>query len=338
MRKFFFILSISFGILLIVNIGWGLISLYLLVANGIQFLLQGMNFFESISSSIYLKWILVSDGIWLAFALTYMVQHKQYKTNPKFHYLKNQPIENPEICFVIPAYNEDESIQSVVSDYKKQPFVKQVIVIDNHSSDKTADIAEKCGAKVLRKDTNKGYAHSYIMGLKEALKTNANIIATTEADGTFNAYDVQKMLPYLDNCDMVIGTRLVQVLTEKGNQISIIHVWGNYFLAKLIQAKYFSLRHMGIIELTDVGCMLRFFRRSSLEKFIDFLTPFNSDEPIGGDAFALHLTMLGIENDLKIVEIPVTFNKRTGKSKNESEKKIKGVIYGLKFLWFILVY
>ena len=47
--------------------------------------------------------------------------------------------------------------------------------------------------------------------------------------------------------------------------------------------------------------------------------------------------MLAIENDLKIVEIPLTFRKRgVGESKSEVTKKSKGFVYGMKFLWFIL--
>jgi len=144
------------------------------------------------------------------------------------------------------------------------------------------------------------------------------------------------MIPYLDNCDMVIGTRQNQIMTEKGNQNSVIHVWGNFILAKLIQIKYFNLQHMGIINLTDVGCLYRLMKRNALEKIIDELTYPNSDKAVGGIGIGLYLTMLGIEKDLKILEIPVTFNKRIGASKIESNKFPKAFKIGLSFLWLIL--
>lgn len=53
-------------------------------------------------------------------------------------------------------------------------------------------------------------------------------------------------------------------------------------------------------------------------------------------AFALHLTMAGIENDLRFVEVPITFNKRIGKSKTRSNERLMGIRIGLSFLWFIL--
>jgi glycosyltransferase involved in cell wall biosynthesis len=212
-------------------------------------------------------------------------------------------------------------------------------VIDNHSSDNTAKIAESCGAIVIRKNKNMGYAHSCVMGLKKSLETDANIIALTEADGTFAGIDLEKMVPYLENVDMVIGTREIQVLSEKGNQNKMFYVWGNFLLAKLIQIKFFSLQHMGVVSLTDVGCSYRCIRRESLDKIITQFTHSETGEvkvkPQSG-LFALFMTMMGIKNDLRVVEIPITFKKRIGISKTESDKKIKAIGYGLEFFWFIL--
>ena len=131
---------------------------------------------------------------------------------------------------MIAAYNEQDSIEQTVKDFIKHRYVESIIVVDNKSTDDTALLAEKCGAAVIRQDKNRGFAHSYAIGLKEALKTDANIVATAEADGTNNAYDLDKMIPYLSNCDMVIGTRQVQIFTQKGNQNSIMHVWGKLFV------------------------------------------------------------------------------------------------------------
>ena len=177
------------------------------------------------------------------------------------------------------------------------------------------------------------------MGFKESLKTDANIIVLTEADGTYNGYELERMASYLDNCDVVVGTRQAQILTEKGNQNSTMHVWGNYFVAKLLQIKYFSVRHLGIIQLTDVGCSYRCMQRSALEKIIDKITFPETDRVViksERGLFTLFLTMLAIENDLKILEIPITFKKRIGFSKMGSNKRIQGIKYGLNFIWFIL--
>ena len=328
--------AISFVVLFFINIGWLTSNLYLTIIGEIESFFKGTNPIENVYYSLYLKWILLIDGLWLLIALFFMIQRKNFKTDAELHYLSYKPILNPKICVVLPTYNEAEVIEDVIKNFQKNELVKHVVVIDNHSSDGTDNIAEKCGAKVIRKDRNMGFGHSYALGLKEGLKTDANIIVTLESDNSYNSYDIAKMLPYLDNCDMVIGTRQNQVLTQKGNQNSFLHVWGNFFLAKLVQIKYFSLLHTGIVNLTDVGCSFRFFRAEALEKIVDDLTYSGTDRAKAGIGVAIHLTMLGIQKDLRIIEIPITFNKRSGKSKIGSNRRIRRIKLGLIFLWLIL--
>ena len=336
MKKFFFVLAMTFGILLIANIAWIGVNIYMFLIHGIESVVTGETLIENIYLSLYLRWILLCDGIWIVACLCFGLGRKSYKTDPKLHYLQYSHIADPKICLIIPTFNEESSIEQVVKNFINQKFVNNVIVIDNNSSDKTIEIAEKAGAKIITKSENRGYSHSLVLGFKEALKTDCNIVAATEADGTFNAYDLDKMVPYLDNCDMIIGTRQNQVITEKGNQNSEIFVWGNYFLAKLIQIKYFNLRHVGIVNLTDVGCVYRVIKREGLEKIVEKLTYPKTDEPVGGVGIGLYLTMLGIENDLKTIEVPVTFNKRIGQSKISGLGTGHAIKVGLSFLWIIL--
>ncbi len=337
MQIVYFLLAISFGVLLLANLIWIISNIYMFVVNGIESIITGQTLIENIYYSKFLRWLILLDISWLVIGFAYVLKRKSYKTDSNLHYLQNTPIENHRICVIMPTFNEELSIKKVLEDFQNQKHVKQIIVIDNKSSDDTVKIARECGAKVIEKIENKGYSHSIVLGLNEALKTDANIITVTESDGTFNGYDLEKMIPYLNNCDMVVGSRQNQVISEKGNQNSGFFVWANFLLAKLIQIKYLSLDHMGIINLTDVGCVYRVIKRDALEKIIPKLTHPGSDRPVGGEGIGLYITMLSIENDLKIIEIPVTFNKRIGKSKLTGVGIGKTIKIGLKFLWLILV-
>ena len=340
MGKIFATLVLSFFVIFLINLIWALTNLYYFAVDGFQTLFVATTFVENVYFSMYLKWILLLDFIYLISVLIFMATRKNYKTDSELHHLIYDPIKDPKVCIVIPTYNEEKNIELVICDYKKQRNVNNIIVIDNHSSDKTVEIARSCGVQVVTKDSNRGFAHSCVAGMKEALKTDSNTVVFTECDGTFSGIDIEKMTPYLDNCDMVIGTRQIQVLTEKGNQNSILHVWGNYFLAKLMQLKYFSLLHLSVVELTDVGCMHRCIKKDMLEKIIDKFTRTNSDEVIIGNKsglFAILMTMIGIENNFRIVEIPITFKKRLGISKTQADKKINALRYGLDFFWCILM-
>lgn len=339
MGRLYSAFAITFTILLMINIVTFGLTLYAWVTGGLKEILQGETIGERISTSVYVKWIILADLVWIGFLLVFLFKRKHYKAEHQRYYLTSNPIETPKVCVIIPTYNEEVVVQEVVSAYKSQKFVDTVLVIDNCSTDRTVDLARQAGATVFTKTENKGYSHSCYVGLKESLGTGANIIVLTECDGTFDAGDVQRMIPYLANCDMVIGTRQIQVLSEKGNQNSMFYVWGNLFLAKLLQLKYFSLLHMGIVNVTDVGCSYRAIRRDSLERIIGKLDLPESQKIINnkkGWLFTIFLTMLGIRNDLKIVEIPIIFKKRKGVSKSEAQKRQKGIVYGLKFMWFII--
>ena len=332
MGKIFAGIFFSFFALLVIHIFFLVLHIFLWITEG---LVLGI-FVETIYFSVLLKWMILADIIWVSFVLGFALKRKKYKTEPQ-HYLSYEPIKHPIAAVIIPTFNEADNVEKVVKDYKMQPNVKYVYVIDNNSSDKTPDIAEKCGAVVIRKKINKGFGDSCVIGFNEVLKTDANIVALTECDGTFNAYDITKMIPYLDNCDMVVGTRIIQVLTEKGNQNGMFHTWGNFFIGKLIQLKYFSLLHMGVTSFTDVGCGYRCIRRDGLEKMIgqirnDYLNKIDED----GWMFNPYLNLCSVDNELKTVEIPITFNRRSGISKSGSDEKSKGFKLGLRMIWLIL--
>jgi glycosyltransferase involved in cell wall biosynthesis len=337
MGKFFAVIFLSFLFLLVIHIIFLGINVYLWTTEGLEALLQQRNVVETIYFSVLLKWLILADVVWLSFAVGSLLKRKKYKTGPEY-YLSYEPIKEPIVAVIIPTFNEAKNVEKVVKDYKSQPNVKYVFVVDNNSTDNTPDIAEKYGVTVIRKKINKGFGDSCVIGFNEVLKTDANVIVLTECDGTFNGYDITKMIPYLDNCDMVVGTRIIQVLTEKGNQNGMFNTWGNFFIGKLIQLKYFSLLHMGVTSFTDVGCAHRCIRRDGLEKMIEEIRNDNKNNiDKDGWMFLPYLNLLSIESELKTVEVPITFNKRSGISKSGANIKSKGIKLGLRIIWLILV-
>lgn len=322
--------------LVLVNLVWLGINVSIWAQHGIQYLLQGLNFVESIQYSIFLKWILLADGTWIIGVIIFAFSRKHYKTDVSLHYLKNDPIDVPSICVAIPAYNEEDVIGKVVSDFKQQKNVKYIFVIDNNSSDKTVQVAKEAGATVIENPENMGFAYSCVKGFETALKTDANIIALVEGDGTCSGKDLEKLVPFLDNSDMAVGTRQLQVLSEKGNQNKMIYVWANYYLAKLIQMKFFSLLHRGVVSFTDVGCIYRIIRKEALEKIIEKFFDKNTGKVIPGLEFTVFMPIIALQNDLRVVEVPITFKKRIGESKTGSNKFWKAAKLAFLYIWVIL--
>jgi glycosyltransferase involved in cell wall biosynthesis len=225
--------------------------------------------------------------------------------------------KNKKISIVIPAYNEEKSIKNVIKDFSK-PCVDEIIVIDNNSKDRTSQFAKEAGAKVI-KETMQGYGFALQKGMKEA---NGDIIILTESDCTFDGNDIYKFLSYIDDADMVLGTRLTKELMERGAKMDWFLTWGNLFLAKLIQLKFW-----GRVRLTDVGCTFRAINKKPLKKILGKFT-------VGGSHFSPEMIIRALESDLKTVEIPVHYNVRIGESKITSNK-FKSFKVGLKMLWLI---
>jgi len=339
MHKLFFSLIFSFVILFVLNITWVFLNLYLWINFGISEVLVDENemLFENIYYSSHVRWIILFDLTWIASLIIFLIRRKKFRTDINLHYLKNNPISAPKITVAIPTYNEERAIEKTVTEYLNQQFVEQVLIIDNNSTDDTVILAQKHGATVIQKDQNRGFGHSFLMGLEESIKTDSNIIVMTEADDTYDPNDIQKFLQYIAHCDLVTGSRQAQVLNEKDNQNGYIHTWGNYLLAKLIQFKFINLGLVGT-DLNEVGCGYLAIRKTALKQVIEKLKTRDTEKSPWNVGIRLYLLLLFLETDLKIIEVPVSFKKRIGESKIGSLNFSKAIKIGFSFLWIILRY
>ena len=118
-----------------------------------------------------------------------------------------------KVSVVIPAYNEEHSIGYVVRDFL--PAVDEVLVVDNSSEDRTAEVARQAGARVETVRL-KGYGDTIRHGLDCA---EGDILVVAEADYSFRARDLSKLLEYLKDADMVIGTRTTREMVEQGTNM-----------------------------------------------------------------------------------------------------------------------
>lgn len=113
------------------------------------------------------------------------------------------------LCAVLPAYNEELSIGSVV--LRTRQYVDRVIVVDDGSSDRTADIARLAGAEVIQLDNNTGKAYALLLGLRHARKTGCSIAVMLDADGQHDPSEIQRVasLVRIGKADLVIGSRFL---------------------------------------------------------------------------------------------------------------------------------
>ncbi len=115
---------------------------------------------------------------------------------------------------VIPAYNEEKTIGETVRG--ALPVADRVLVVDDGSSDRTAEIAANAGATVVRHPVNRGLGGALGTGIEGALRLGADAIVTMDADGQHRAEDAKAAFDRLaeGDVDFVIGSRMLE---GKGN-------------------------------------------------------------------------------------------------------------------------
>ena len=117
---------------------------------------------------------------------------------------------NQKIFIVIAAYNEEKRIKKVISNLKKQNY-KNIVVIDDGSSDKTYEIARKKKVYVLKHIINRGQGAALKTGIDFAIQKKADIIVTFDADGQFLVKEIKNVvMPILKNeADISLGSRFL---------------------------------------------------------------------------------------------------------------------------------
>ena len=132
----------------------------------------------------------------------------------------------------IPAFNEESHIESLVKSTKN--YVDSVIVCDDGSTDNTANVAKKAGAKVISHKTNRGYGAALISLFNYARENNAEVMITIDGDGQHDPEQIPLLLNTitLHNVDVVIGSRFLNQNTEapgyRQRGIKIITSAANY--------------------------------------------------------------------------------------------------------------
>ena len=113
----------------------------------------------------------------------------------------------PKIIAGMPAYNEGKYIGTLVLNTRQ--YVDEVIVVDDGSSDNTAEIARLAGADVIRHRKNKGYGAAIQSIIAEAKKRDPDILVVLDADDQHSPQEIPHLIKPIqqEGCDFVIGSR-----------------------------------------------------------------------------------------------------------------------------------
>jgi Glycosyl transferase family 2 len=228
-------------------------------------------------------------------------------------------LQRARVHVALTCYNDQLSIGASVREFKESPVVSKVIVVDNNSRDRSREVAEEAGAHAVVLEVRPGYGSCCMRALHEGASGDADVVVLCEGDMTFTARDVPKLLAYLENCDLVLGTRATQELRDRGTQMDWLINPFNQIVAKLHQFRFFGTR------LTDVGCTYRAMRVDAYRRLAPKLA-------VEASHFSPHMFIEALKLDMRVIEVPIFFRRRVGVSKGVGNNKFKAAKVALAML------
>ncbi len=222
------------------------------------------------------------------------------------------------IDVIIPAYNEQNAISLVVNEIPKD-LVRHIIVCNNNSKDKTAEMAKAAGAIVLD-EPRAGYGYACLKGMSfiASLGQKPDIVVFLDGDHSDYPGQMKDLIqPILDGrAELVIGSR--DLGNRESGSMTFPQVFGNWLATRLIQWIYHY-------HFTDLGP----FRAITYPALIKI----NMEDKTFG--WTVEMQVKAAKLKIISTEIPVNYRRRIGVSKVSGT--IKGTILaGYKIIWTIL--
>lgn len=228
---------------------------------------------------------------------------------------------------IIPTYNEADNIEPIIFEVLKQDSILEVLVVDDNSPDKTAEIVAKIVEKnkrvhLIKREGKLGLGTAYVAGFRYALKEMYDYIFEMDADFSHDPEMLPVMLKAITQNDLVIGSRYIE-------GINVV----NWPLRRLLLS-YFAAQYVRAITMMPVHDPtggFKCFRREVLES-ID-LNAILSD----GYSFQIEMNYRTWLKKFRVKEIPIVFtDRRSGESKM-SKKIVKEAISMVwKLQWYHL--
>jgi glycosyltransferase involved in cell wall biosynthesis len=165
-----------------------------------------------------------------------------------------------KLLIAVPALYEEQSIARVLGSLPTRlDGVSSIdlLVVDDGSRDRTAEVAEEAGALVVRHPANRGVGKAFHTAVNHALQLGIDVLVTIDADGQFDPAQIPDLIrPIVEGkADLVTGCRFI--CQNRPENMPLVKYWGNLVVARM-------LRFVAGVDLADVSCGFRAYGREAL--------------------------------------------------------------------------
>lgn len=221
------------------------------------------------------------------------------------------------VAVIIPAHNEEIPLPGVLAEILRQ-VVDTVVVVDNGSTDRTAEVAQAAGALVVR-EQRIGYGYACAAGVRAAVEQGAQALVFLDADGSFDPAQIPELLAPIvtGQADLVLGSRPAGGM-EPGAMPPHAR-FGNWLVARLMRQLYG-------LQVTDLG-PFRAIRADALARL-------GMSEMTFGWPTEMMVKMA--RGGGRVLEVPVRYRVRRG-GRSKVSGTLRGTILATYFiLWVTL--
>jgi glycosyltransferase involved in cell wall biosynthesis len=211
---------------------------------------------------------------------------------------------------IIPAYNEENNIESVIKKTKRYVSANRIIVIADGSRDRTAEKAEREKVAVLRHLVNLGKGAALKTGCEYALSKGADVLIAIDADGQHKPEDIPKLLKAMKGRDIVFTYRAFN-----SHKMPLVLKFGNLFI-QIVSNLLFNIR------IRDTQCGFRAFTREAYKKIKWSVSDYSVESEIIAKTGKYHL---------RFAQIPI---ETAYAEKYKGTTVIDGIRIVLNMLWW----
>lgn len=203
--------------------------------------------------------------------------------------------ERPRVLVIMPAWNEEEAIGATIADLQtKAPWV-DLVVINDGSTDSTAQVARQAGAFVIDLPYNMGVGAAMRTGYRYARRMDYDIAMQMDSDGQHPPEYIDTLIAGLDRADIVIGSRFAE---SDNYKVRGPRKWAMGLLS-------FLFTRISGEKFTDVTSGFRAVNRKGIQQYCEFFPA----EYLGD---TIDSTVMAIRSGCKVIQVPVEMRERQG--------------------------